>query len=160
MSENMITFKITKTTPGTVLFRLSPVSNNTISRVVRLTDRNPHQVLPLDWALGIFVDNEVYSLYQHGAFTCNDNDGLAKAAYTAGVYFDDKLDFTPVKEDYVNTIADILIKGERSAIMNAVKQYGNDKVKAVAIANAKNLTHGVIQMLENLFHIQLTLDGE
>ena len=158
MSEK--TFKITKTVPGTVLFRLSPASNNSISRLFTLTDRNPHQVLPLDWALGIFLNDGVYSLYSKGAFTCDNNNGLVEAAYEAGVYFDDKLDFTPAETDYTDKIAAILKKGDRSAIMNAVKEYGNDRVKAVAIANAPVLTHGVIQMLENIFRIQLTLDGE
>lgn len=158
MSE-IKTFKITKTTPGTVLFRISPASNNTISRLVTLTDRNPHQVLPLDWALGIFLDSGVYALYQQGAFTCNDNEGLVKAAYEAGVYFDDKLDFTPTKQGYEDEIFAILSKGNRAAILDAIKQHGDERVRNVAIARVKDLTQGVVSMLETYFHIQLTIDG-
>ena len=158
MSE-IKTFKITKTTPGTVLFRLSPASNNAISRLVTLTDRNPNQVLPEDWALGIFLDNGVYNLYQKGAFTCSDNEGLVRSAYEAGVYFDDKLDFVPTSAGYENEIFAILSKGNRSAILDATKTYGDEKVRNVAIARVNDLTQGVVTMLENHFHIQLTVDG-
>lgn len=158
MSETK-SFKITKTTPGTVIFRLSPASNNTISRLVTLTDRNPHQVLPLDWALGIFLDNGIYSLYKRGAFTCNDNNGLVLAAYEAGVYFDDKLDFEPTTVGYEKEIYEILKEGTRAKILDAVKKYGDEKVRNVAIARVGDLTQSVVQMLENMFHFQLTIDG-
>ena len=68
----------------------------------------PQQVLPLDWALGIFLDNSIYNLYKEGTFTFNDNEGIVKAAIEAGVYFDETLDFTPVKEDVTPKILKVL----------------------------------------------------
>ena len=159
MSE-IKTFTIKKTVPGSVLFTLSPISNQTLKKEIYLTSRMPQQVLPLDWALGIFLDNSVYSLYKQGIFTFNDNDGVVKVAQEAGVYFDEALDFTPVKEDVTPKILKALKSGVRADILKAVKDYGDDLVKNVVIQHANDLTTGVISMLENYWHIQLTMDGD
>lgn len=159
MSE-IKTFTIKKTVPGSVLFTLSPMSNQALKKEIYLTSRMPQQVLPLDWALGIFLDNSVYSLYKQGIFTFNDNDGIVKAAQEAGVYFDETLDFTPVKEDVTLKILKVLKSGVRADILKAIKDYGDDLVKNVVIQYANDLTTGVISMLENHWHIQLTMDGD
>jgi hypothetical protein len=57
MSETIRTFTIKKTVPGTVFFTLSPLSNQGLRKEVYLTTRMPQQSLPLDWALGIFLNN-------------------------------------------------------------------------------------------------------
>jgi hypothetical protein len=159
MSE-IKTFTIKKTVPGSVLFTLSPMSNQALKKEIYLTSRMPQQVLPLDWALGIFLDNSVYSLYKQGIFTFNDNDGIVKAAQEAGVYFDETLDFTPVKEDVTLKILKVLKSGVRADILKTIKDYGDDLVKNVVIQYANDLTTGVIGMLENHWHIQLTMDGD
>lgn len=159
MSE-IKTFTIKKTVPGSVLFTLSPISNQTLKKEIYLTSRMPQQVLPLDWALGIFLDNSIYSLYKQGIFTFNDNDAVVKAAQEAGVYFDETLDFTPVKEDSTPKILKVLKSGVRADILKAIKDYGDDLVKNVVIQYANDLTTGVIGMLENHWHIQLTMDGD
>ena len=159
MSE-IKTFTIKKTVPGSVLFTLSPISNQTLKKEIYLTSRMPQQVLPLDWALGIFLDNSIYSLYKQGIFTFNDNDAVVKAAQEAGVYFDETLDFTPVKEDSTPKILKVLKSGVRADILKAIKDYGDDLVKNVVIQHANDLTTGVISMLENHWHIQLTMDGD
>ena len=109
MSDTKV-FKIKKTTPGNVLFILHPVSNPMLTKEVYLTDRRPFQFLPTDWALGIFMDDGNYRLYKKGMFTFENNDELVKAAYEAGVYFDEQLDFTPVKEDNEKEIKIMHIK--------------------------------------------------
>lgn len=159
MSE-IKSFKVTKAIPGDVIFVLHPISNPAISRTVHLTTRTPSQILPLDWALGIFLDNGIYAMYKEGIFTFNDNKELVKAAYENGVYFDEELDFIPSHEDDTNKILEILQKGVRSEIMSARDQYGSDRVKEVAIANVTDLTTAVVRMLENIYHIQLVVDGE
>ena len=159
MSE-IKTFTIKKTVPGSVLFTLSPMSNQALKKEIYLTSRMPQQVLPLDWALGIFLDNSIYSLYKQGVFTFNDNEGVVKAAIEAGVYFDESLDFTPVKEDITPKILKVLKSGVRGDILKTIKEYGDDLVKNVVIQYASDLTTGVISMLENYWHIQLTMDGD
>lgn len=159
MSE-IKSFKITKAIPGDVIFILHPVSNPAISRQVHLSTRTPSQILPLDWALGVFLDNGIYAMYKKGIFTFNDNDALVKAAYENGVYFGEELDFTPSSEKDSGEILTILKSGNRAEIMKARDTYGSDKVKEVAIANVKDLTTSVVNMLENLYHIQLVIDGE
>ena len=159
MSE-IKTFTIKKTVPGSVLFTLSPISNQTLKKEIYLTSRMPQQVLPLDWALGIFLDNSIYNLYKEGTFTFNDNEGVVKPAIEAGVYFDESLDFTPVKEDITPKILKVLKSGVRADILKAIKDYGDDLVKNVVIQYANDLTTGVIGMLENHWHIQLTMDGD
>ena len=159
MSE-IKTFTIKKTVPGSVLFTLSPISNQTLKKEIYLTSRMQLQVLPLDWGLGIFLDNSIYSLYKQGVFTFNDNEGVVKAAIEAGVYFDESLDFTPVKEDITPKILKVLKSGVRADIIKVIKEYGDDLVKNVVIQHANDLTTGVISMLENHWHIQLTMDGD
>ena len=86
--------------------------------------------------------------------------GIVKAAREAGVYFDETLDFTPVKEDVTPTILKALKSGVRADILKTIKDYGDDLVKNVVVKYADDLTTGVISMLENHWHIQLTMDGD
>ena len=153
-------FTIIKTVPGTVLFYLHPVSNPALTRLVKLTNRNPKQALPLDWAMGVFADPNVYSLYQNKSFTFDDNDAAVKMAFEKGVYFDDQLDFEPAAENLTEVIFAILKGGNRAAILKSIEDYGADIVRDVAISTANNLTTSVVKMLENIFKIQLTMDGE
>ena len=153
-------FTIIKTVPGTVLFRLHPISNPSLTRLVKLTAKNPKQALPVDWAMGIFADPAVYALYQNKAFTFDKNEDAVKVAFEKGVYFDDKLDFEPAPQNLTEVILTTLKSGNRSAILKSIEEYGNNVVKDVAIAHANDLTAGVIKMLENIFQIQLIVDGE
>ena len=153
-------FKITKAVPGDVVFILHPISNPAISRPIHLTNRTPSQFLPTDWALGVFLDNGIYSMYKKGIFTFDNNEGLAKLAYEQGVYFGEELEFIPSSESDTGKILTILKSGVRADIMKARDTYGSDRVKEVAIANVKDLTTAVVGMLENIYHIQLVVDGE
>jgi hypothetical protein len=153
------TFTIKKTIPGSVLFRLSPLSNQSLSKLIHLTNRMPQQALPEDWALGIFLDASLYDMYKQGLFVFNDNKAIVEAARNAGVYFDEDLDFTPVKENRVEEILKVLKSGIRADILKTIKEHGDDLVKDVVIRYADDLTSGVIQMLENHWNIQLTMDG-
>ena len=54
----------------------------------------------------------------------------------------------------------VLKSGVRADILKAIKDYGDDLVKNVVIQHANDLTTGVIGMLENHWHIQLTMDGD
>lgn len=159
MSDTKV-FKIKKTTPGNVLFILHPVSNPMLTKEVYLTDRRPFQFLPTDWALGIFMDDGNYRLYKKGMFTFENNDELVKAAYEAGVYFDEQLDFTPVKEDNEKEILAILKSGNRASIDKAIKDFGRDLIIKVAASNVDNLSTGVVRMLESLLKVQLVIDNE
>lgn len=152
-------FKMVKTVPGDVIMVLHPFSNPEQSKVVKLTNRNPFQNLPLDWALGIFMDNYNYALYKKKIFTFENNDALVKAAYEAGAYFADQLDFEPAKKDETPEILGILKSGNRAKITSAITTYGEKAVRDVAIAYASELTTGVVGLLENLLKVQLVLDG-
>ena len=160
MSETIKTFVLKKTVPGSVLFTLSPMSNQALKKEIYLTSRMPQQVLPLDWALGIFLDNSLYSMYKKGIISFSDNRAIVQAAREAGVYFDEALDFAPVTEDRTPKILGILKSGVRTEILNAIKTYGDELVKSVVVKYANELTTGVISMLENHWHIQLTMDGD
>lgn len=160
MSNTTKNFQIIKTVPGTVIFNLQPASNPNLSRRVMLTNQNPKQSLPLDWALGIFADPGTYSLYQDKLFTFDDNEAIVKAAFDNGVYFDDKLDFTPAKPNRTELIFATLRAGNRQAINELIEKEGEEAVKEVAIDRANDLTNAVSKMLENIFKIQLTVDGE
>lgn len=159
MSEQKV-FKIKKTVPGNVLFILHPISNPMLTKEIFLTDRRPAQFLPLDWALGVFMDDGNYRLYKKGVFTFENNDALVQAAYEAGVYFDEKLDFTPVKENNENEILAILKSGNRSSIEKAVKDSGKEIVIRVASTHVDELNTGVVRMLESMLKVQLVIDND
>lgn len=159
MSEIKV-FKLKKVTPKDVIFVLHPLSNQALSKTVILTDRNPYQILPLDWALGMFIDDGVYSLYKNGYVTFENNEELVKAAYEAGAYFSDVLDFIPSQEGDSDKILVILKSANRANIEKAIKDFGHDKVKSVAIQYASDLSMGVVNMLEGIFKCQLIIDGE
>ena len=152
-------YKMKKVIPGDLLIILHPLSNPMISREVFLTDRNPNQMLPLDWALGVFMDNGIYNMYKNGIFTFENNEALVKAAYEAGAYFDEALDFVPVKEDNSKIIFEILSSGNRAKIIKAIDDYGKESVLAVAIDKVESLSTGVVQLLESILKVQLTMDG-
>ena len=152
-------YKMKKVIPGDLLIILHPLSNPMISREVFLTDRNPNQMLPLDWALGVFMDNGIYNMYKNGMFTFENNDALVKAAYEAGAYFDETLDFVPVKEDNSKIIFEILSSGNRAKIIKAIDDYGKESVLAVAVDKVESLSTGVVQLLESILKVQLTMDG-
>ena len=152
-------YKMKKVIPGDLLIILHPLSNPMISREVFLTDRNPNQMLPLDWALGVFMDNGIYNMYKNGMFTFENNEALVKAAYEAGAYFDETLDFVPVKEDHSKIIFEILSSGHRAKIINAIDDYGKESVLAVAVDKVESLSTGVVQLLESILKVQLTMDG-
>ena len=152
-------YKMKKVIPGDLLIMLHPLSNPMISREVFLTDRNPNQMLPLDWALGVFMDNGIYNMYKNGMFTFENNEALVKAAYEAGAYFDETLDFVPVKEDNSKIIFEILSSGNRAKIIKAIDDYSKEAVLAVAVDKIESLSTGVVQLLESILKVQLTMDG-
>ena len=152
-------YKMKKVIPGDLLIIFHPLSNPMISREVFLTDRNPNQMLPLDWALGVFMDNGIYNMYKNGIFTFENNEALVKAAYEAGAYFDEALDFVPVKEDNSKIIFEILSSGNRAKIIKAIDDYGKESVLAVAVDKVESLSTGVVQLLESILKVQLTIDG-
>ena len=152
-------YKMKKVIPGDLLIMLHPLSNPMISREVFLTDRNPNHMLPLDWALGVFMDNGIYNMYKNGMFTFENNEALVKAAYEAGAYFDETLDFVPVKEDNSKIIFEILSSGNRAKIIKAIDDYGKESVLAVAVDKVESLSTGVVQLLESILKVQLTMDG-
>lgn len=157
MSENK-NYTLIKVAPQDVLFDIHPVSNMGLTRRIHLTARNTKQALPRDWALGIFQDEGVFQMYKQGVFTFDDNDSIVKDAFEAGVYFDETLDFTPADTKQNDKILTVLKSGNRSNILKAVETYGADTVKNVAVLNLKNLTQGVISMLESTLNTQLVLD--
>ena len=158
-SETSKFFKMTKAVPGNVIFFLHSFSNPSIQKTIKLTRRNPAINLPLDWALGVFTDDESYALYKKGVITFEKNNELVKEAYDRGAYFSEELDFEPASENSGKEIFDILQSGNRQKILEIVQKYGNENVKLVAIEHLDELRQGVVSMLEGIFKVQLTMDG-
>lgn len=156
MSKN---YKIIKTTPSEVLFNLSPVSNLDVKRLIHLDDNIRQQALPEDWALGIFLDPGVYKLYEQGAFTFDDNEGIVQAAIEQG-YFFGELDFVPADVKKVDNAVETLMKGNRSEILALVEKLGKDEVRDIALSVYDKLSQNVIKMLETILNVPLTMDVE
>lgn len=153
-------FKLQKTVPGNVLFTLHPVSNPALAKEIYLTNRQPSVMLPADWALGVFASDGLYTMYQKGVFTFDNNKALAKLAYDQSLFFSEDLDFTPIESNNVEIIKNILKTGNRKSIEDAIEKYTKERVKEVAISCVKELSMGVVNMLEGIFHVQLVVDGE
>ena len=153
-------FKLQKTVPGNVLFTLHPVSNPALAKEIYLTNRQPSVMLPADWALGVFASDGLYTMYQKGGFTFDNNKALAKLAYDQSLFFSEDLDFTPIDSNNVEIIKNILKAGNRKGIEDAIEKYSQERVKEVAISCVKELSMGVVNMLEGIFHVQLVVDGE
>jgi len=157
--EEVKNFVLIKTTPGDVLFTISSISNPALKREIFLTKKHPQQPLPLDWALSIIADQSLYLMYKKGVFTFNDNESLAKIAYQQGYLFDEGFDFKPASVNDEKDILAALKMGTKSKIEAAIKDFGAEKVREVAVANLGGLTQNVIQVLEKTFNIQLVMDG-
>ena len=153
-------FKLQKTVPGNVLFTLHPVSNPALAKEIYLTNRQHSVMLPADWALGVFASDGLYTMYQKGVFTFDNNKALAKLAYDQSLFFSEDLDFTPIESNNVEIIKNILKTGNRKSIEDAIEKYTKERVKEVAISCVKELSMGVVNMLEGIFHVQLVVDGE
>lgn len=160
MSDTQQVFKIIKTIPGNLLLHISPLSNQSIHKEIYLTNRMPQQALPVDWVLGIFLNPSLYDMYKKKYFTFDNNEGARKAAQEAGVYFDEVLDFVPAKENRVKEVTELLKKGNRNEILNAIKEHGETFVKEIAISVANDLSVGVVNMLQNILKIQLIANEE
>lgn len=156
----MSSFTIKKTTPNKVLFLLHSLSNpNQVKRVV-LTKKQPQVALPDDWALDIFFNSANFNLYKKGLITFDDNEAAVRAAAERGVYYDDKLSFTPAKDTDLDEIKTALFSGNRTKIEDAIERFGKDRVLEVATANADELTSAVTRVIEGIFKVQLTLNQE
>ena len=77
--------------------------------------------------------------------------------YTIFLY---SLSFTNFTLNNVEIIKNILKTGNRKAIEDAIEKYTKERVKEVAISCVKELSMGVVNMLEGIFHVQLVVDGE
>lgn len=163
MSDNISTekrnFVLSKKVAGDVFFTISPASNPSVTRQIYLTNRIPKQSLPVDWALGVFMNPGVYEMYKKGVFTFDDNKAIQKIAQENGVYFDDyELDESETKDNSTE-ILKVIKSGNRSKIANAINTYGKNVVKDITIANVSSLPSGIVSLLEELLGIQLTINN-
>jgi hypothetical protein len=160
MSDTTIskTYVVEKTTSNNVMMVIHPVSNPELSKEIYLTARMPKQTLPLDWALGIFVDEGLFNLYKNGVITFNDNNNIIEDAKKAGVYFGETNDIKPAEPNRVEIILTALKSGNRQSILDTIAKYGKDTVKDVVISNVESLTQGVISMLEDIFKFKFTVE--
>lgn len=151
---------IQKTTPGNVVFKLSPVDNPNVVREIYLTSRHPSQALPINYALGIFLNEGVFTLYKKGIFTFKDPAKITQLAIKQGYFFGSESEaFTPAAVDKEASVLAILKGGNRTKILDACKEMGNEYVKMVATVHVEELTQAVILMLQNLWNVQLTVEN-
>lgn len=152
-------FILIKTTPKNLLFTLRSVSNPQLTRKIFLTKQRPQQPLPAEWALSVIADQKLFNMFKKGYFTFDRPDELAALAYESGYWFGDKFDFKPASKDDENLILSILKVGNRDKINEAIKHYGKDRVRDIAADNVGVLSQNVIQLLEKIFGVQLTIDN-
>ena len=162
MSETIPMYTIIKTTPGNVLFFLSPLDNPSLRKEIYLTDRHPRQAVPQNFALDVFYDSGVFSLYKSGKFTFDKNEEIKKVAIDNGTYFETDYDkFVPATASKEQDILKVLKSGRRADIIKAIQTNGKEEVTAVAFSHRGELTDAVIHMLESkdLLGISFTIEN-
>lgn len=152
-------FVITKTVPGNVVFRISPITNSEQYRVIELTEKMPSTRLPKDWALGVFLDQSLFNMFKKGIFTFDDVKAVTQLAIQEQVYFGEELEFEPRPVTYVKDVLGILKSGKRTEILAALKE-DQDHVLTVATEHINELTGGVVSLLEKESGRQLRIDEE
>lgn len=154
-------YVITKTRPGNVFFALSPIDNSSQTRIIKLTDNMPSTRLPREWALGVFTDSSIFTMYEKGYFSFGDKSAdIKKAAIEEGVYFGmDGDEF--VVQDNTGNDAKILetLKNSKSrtAIVELAKQYPEDVV-LIARDNVDDLPTGTIKTIEDTLKVQILVE--
>lgn len=151
-------FVLRKNIPGSVLFKLSPVTGENITKVFNLTKRQSAINLPETWALAMFVDSGAYSLLKNGYVVFDNFPELLALAQERGYYFDsefDKLIPATGKED--ENILKVLKSGATGGIKDAINKYGKDRVIKVVQANLSSLSYAVISTLEKPEYLGLPL---
>lgn len=162
MSDTIPMYTIIKTTPGNVLFFLSPLDNPSLRKEIYLTDRHPRQAVPQNFALDVFYDSGVFSLYKSGKFTFDRNEEIKKVAIDSGTYFETDYDkFVPAAASKEQDILKTLKSGRRADIVKVIQNNGKEEVTAVAFSHRGELTDAVIHMLESkdLLGISFTIEN-
>lgn len=158
MADVQQNFVLKKNIPGSVIFRLSPVTGENISKVFTLTTRQSMINLPENWALAMFVDNGAYSLLKKGYVVFENFDTLLQLAKDKGYYFDSEFEkFIPATGKEDEKILATLKSGATGAIKDVITKYGKSRVTKVAQSNLDKLTHAVITTLEKPDYLGLAL---
>lgn len=153
-------YVITKSRPGNVYIELHPISNASQQRIIKLTDQMPSTRLPKDWALGVFLDANVFELYKKGYFTFgNKTDEIKAAAIEEGVFFGDEEELAAISDvgDKGKKILTVLKGGKRTEIIDIIKA-DPEAVVMVARDNVNDLTTGVINLIEEQLKVQIRID--
>lgn len=152
-------YVITKTKPGNVYFELHPISNADLKRMIKLTDKMPSTRLPKDWALGIFLDGEVFSLYKKGYISFGDKSSeIKKAAIDEGVYFGTEEELAVINAtDKTKEILDALKNSKRSAIIDFINK-DPQTVALIAREHLEELSTGVVGLVEEKLKVQIKVD--
>lgn len=163
MSEQKI-YRITKNIPSDLLLAISPLSNREITKTIYLTRKMPTANIPLDWILGIFLDDGLYSMYKKGYFSFDNDAEIIAAAKEANVFFDEDdlklvINKKPEEKDFSKAILTTLKAGFRPKIEELFDKYDKEMVVSVASMNANQLPYAVIQMIEQKYGIQLIADN-
>lgn len=153
-------YVIVKTVPGNVFFSLSPIDNSNQTRVIKLTDEMPKARLPRNWALGVFLNQPVFRMFEKGVFTFEELDTIVADAIQEQVYFGDKqLDFKAAEPNTTQIIENILKEGNKDKIDELFRKHRRDSVMVIAKNILSQLTMETIKMLEERTGIQLVVEN-
>lgn len=154
-------YVITKTRPGNVFFSLSPIDNSSQTRIIKLTDHMPSTRLPREWALGVFTNDSVFTMYEKGYFSFGDKSAAIKnAAVEEGVYFGTDSENFVIKDNIGNDakILETLKNSKsRSEIVDLAKKYPEDVV-LIARDNVDDLPTGTIKTIEDTLKVQILVE--
>lgn len=160
-ASNTQVFILEKCNLGDVFFYLHPLSNASLTKSVYLTSRLPRISLSKDWALGVFLDNGIYSMLKQGIIAFKNQEAAFQAAQEAGVLFDAEIaELKDVQKIDYNSILTTLKSGVRSSIVELEKKYGREVVKSTAVKYLNDIPQGVVTLLEKMWNIQLTINQE
>ena len=150
-------FAMIKNFDGNLAVELQPEDYVGLPRVFRIKFNQEKQMIPVKWAIGVFISPEALRQMELGYFTFENLEELIKMAEEMGHYVPDSIKEPKIS---VKDIKKALRAGDRKGIerilLNATTKVRNDVITAARGMYGK-LNQETVSFLENKLRVSLTV---
>lgn len=157
MAENKTFYDIVKQYKGGLTLIMPSYDSTLPNKTVTIPYNVDRVRVPATFALGIYVDGALQQMYEQGYFKIEP-----EAAFKAEIakVFAPVEDFAKIETD--PQILEALKKGNRVKIKTLVEasEVNRENVLEIARVNKGDIPTSMIQYIEELFGVELTVDGE
>lgn len=150
------TVYIQKNIPGNLFLKLSDYRGEKLDKVFAFTNERPGSFVPVDYALTILSDSNLLNMYQKGSFlfTKNQEEFMKIAAEEMLIEPESPAVAIPTKEEILTSLKTQNVKQIEELFTGPFK----DLALSVAIENNKELAVRVIEFIEKLTNIAITVE--